>query len=44
MGLFTALDAIVHGGIHQPESYAKKQEYEFAEELGKVDGTNRSLL
>ncbi|KAI8327911.1 kinase-like domain-containing protein [Chlamydoabsidia padenii] len=34
MGLFSALDAIVHGGIHQPDSYAKKQEYEFAEELG----------
>ncbi|CAO3587650.1 unnamed protein product [Absidia cylindrospora] len=34
MGLFNALDAIVHGGVHQPESYEKKQGYEFAEVLG----------
>ncbi|CAO3616911.1 unnamed protein product [Cunninghamella echinulata] len=34
MGLFGALDALVHGGVPQPESYEKKQNYEFAEELG----------
>ncbi|KAI8096632.1 kinase-like domain-containing protein [Halteromyces radiatus] len=34
MGLFSALDTIVHGGVAQPESYEKKQNYEFAEELG----------
>ncbi|KAI8074091.1 kinase-like domain-containing protein [Gongronella butleri] len=34
MGLFSALDAIVHGGVQQPESYEKKQKYEFQEELG----------
>ncbi|KAI9309537.1 kinase-like domain-containing protein [Cunninghamella echinulata] len=34
MGLFGALDTLVHGGVPQPESYEKKQNYEFAEELG----------
>ncbi|ORX62798.1 Pkinase-domain-containing protein [Hesseltinella vesiculosa] len=34
MGLFSALDTIVHGGVQQPESYDKKQKYEFQEELG----------
>ncbi|KAI9363637.1 kinase-like domain-containing protein [Pilaira anomala] len=34
MGLFKALDAIVHGGVHQPESYDKKKNYTFAEVLG----------
>ncbi|CAO3608270.1 unnamed protein product [Cunninghamella blakesleeana] len=34
MGLFNTLDALVHGGVPQPESYEKKQNYEFAEELG----------
>lgn len=35
MGLFKALDAMVHGGVHQPESYDKKKNYTFAEVLGK---------
>ena len=35
MGLFKALDAIVHGGVSQPDSYEKKKEYTFGEILGK---------
>ncbi|KAI9264769.1 kinase-like domain-containing protein [Sporodiniella umbellata] len=34
MGLFRALDAIVHGGVQQPESYEKKKEYVFSDVLG----------
>lgn len=34
MGLFKALDAIVHGGVQQPESYEKKKNYTFMEVLG----------
>lgn len=36
MGLFSALDAIAHGGIQQPESYVKKKNYTFEKELGKT--------
>lgn len=36
MGLFKALDAIVHGGVQQPESYDKKKNYTFSEVLGIV--------
>lgn len=36
MGLFNTLDALVHGGVPQPESYEKKQKYDFAEELGII--------
>ena len=35
MGFLSALDAIAHGGIQQPESYAKKKNYRFDHELGK---------
>lgn len=34
MGLFRTLDAIVHGGVQQPESYEKKKNYTFMEVLG----------
>jgi calcium/calmodulin-dependent protein kinase I len=34
MGLFKALDSIVHGGVGQPESYEKKKNYTFADVLG----------
>ncbi|KAI8368381.1 kinase-like domain-containing protein [Choanephora cucurbitarum] len=34
MGLFKALDTIVHGGVSQPDSYEKKKEYTFGEVLG----------
>lgn len=34
MGLFKALDTIVHGGVGQPESYEKKKNYTFSEVLG----------
>ncbi|KAI8077393.1 kinase-like domain-containing protein [Gilbertella persicaria] len=34
MGLFKALDAIVHGGVGQPDSYEKKKDYTFGEVLG----------
>ncbi|ORY94682.1 kinase-like domain-containing protein [Syncephalastrum racemosum] len=33
MGLFDALTKVVHG--HQPESYEKKKEYHFEQELGR---------
>ena len=35
MGFLSALDAIAHGGIQQPESYVKKKNYTFDKELGK---------
>ncbi|KAI9494901.1 kinase-like domain-containing protein [Zychaea mexicana] len=35
MGFFSALEAIAHGGIQQPESYAKKKNYHFEHELGR---------
>ncbi|KAI7858298.1 kinase-like domain-containing protein [Circinella umbellata] len=35
MGFFSALDAIAHGGIQQPESYTKKKNYRFDHELGR---------
>lgn len=35
MGLFKALDTIVHGGVSQPLSYEKKRGYTFSEVLGK---------
>ncbi|KAI8144741.1 kinase-like domain-containing protein [Fennellomyces sp. T-0311] len=35
MGFLSALDAIAHGGIQQPESYAKKKSYQFEHELGR---------
>ncbi|KAK4511815.1 uncharacterized protein ATC70_003814 [Mucor velutinosus] len=34
MGLFKALDTIVHGGVQQPDSYDKKKNYTFSEVLG----------
>ncbi|GAA5798227.1 hypothetical protein HPULCUR_003627 [Helicostylum pulchrum] len=34
MGLFKALDTIVHGGVSQPLSYEKKKGYTFSEVLG----------
>jgi calcium/calmodulin-dependent protein kinase I len=36
MGLFKALDTIVHGGVEQPESYEKKKNYIFSEILGEL--------
>lgn len=35
MGIFKALDTIVHGGVGQPESYERKKNYTFADVLGK---------
>ncbi|KAJ8658355.1 hypothetical protein O0I10_006040 [Lichtheimia ornata] len=35
MGFLSALDAIAHGGIQQPESYVKKKNYTFDKELGR---------
>ncbi|KAI8638749.1 kinase-like domain-containing protein [Parasitella parasitica] len=34
MNIFKALDTIVHGGVQQPESYSKKKNYTFCEDLG----------
>ncbi|KAG0749062.1 hypothetical protein G6F57_005657 [Rhizopus arrhizus] len=34
MGFFKTLDAIVHKGIYQPDSYEKKKHYTFSEVLG----------
>jgi hypothetical protein len=34
MGLFKALDTLVHGGVEQPESYDKKKDYTINEVLG----------
>ncbi|KAI9271966.1 kinase-like domain-containing protein [Sporodiniella umbellata] len=34
MGILKALDAVVHGGVYQPESYRKKKLYTFCEVLG----------
>ncbi|KAG1444336.1 hypothetical protein G6F56_010341 [Rhizopus delemar] len=34
MGLFKTLDAIVHRGVYQPDSYEKKKRYVFSEVLG----------
>ena len=38
MGFLSALDAIAHGGIQQPESYVKKKNYVFEQELGNKMG------
>lgn len=37
MGLFKALDTIVHGGVQQPDSYDKKKNYTFSEVLGNYN-------
>ncbi|EIE81935.1 hypothetical protein RO3G_06640 [Rhizopus delemar RA 99-880] len=34
MGFFKTLDAIVHKGVYQPDSYEKKKHYTFSEVLG----------
>jgi calcium/calmodulin-dependent protein kinase I len=35
MGILHKIDTIIHGGVEKPESYEKKKEYEFSDELGQ---------
>lgn len=44
MGLFKALDAIVHGGVQQPDSYDKKKNYEIKEVLGMKRTSHHNTL
>jgi hypothetical protein len=43
MGLFKALDALVHGGVEQPESYDKKKDYTINEVLGCYHGNDDNI-
>jgi calcium/calmodulin-dependent protein kinase I len=39
MGIFDSIDILLHGGIPKPDSYDRKKNYSFGDELGRVELT-----